>query len=157
MLEQRFEAVYTKFKLHFYQEVFSRFQNREASLTTVETFAMETILALGSPTINEFATFMRISSPNAAYKINNLVKKGYVEKVQSRTDKREYHLYPTRKYIEYYSISYAYLQKVVDRAKQRFAPEELQKLEEMLRVVSAELMPEIQLPDSAAEAAEPQP
>ena len=46
MLEQRFQAVYTKFKLHFYQEVFSRFQNREASLTTVETFAMETILAL---------------------------------------------------------------------------------------------------------------
>jgi len=43
MLEQKFEIVYTKFKLHFYQEIFERFQNREASLTTVETFAMETI------------------------------------------------------------------------------------------------------------------
>ena len=49
MLEQRFETVYTKFKLHFYQEIFERFQNREASLTTVETFAMETIQALGLP------------------------------------------------------------------------------------------------------------
>ncbi len=47
MLEQKFEIVYTKFKLHFYQEIFERFQNREASLTTVETFAMETIQALG--------------------------------------------------------------------------------------------------------------
>ena len=48
MLEQKFEMVYTKFKLHFYQEIFERFQNREASLTTVETFAMETIQALGN-------------------------------------------------------------------------------------------------------------
>mgnify|MGYP007050600069 CR=1 FL=1 len=49
MLEQKFEIVYTKFKLHFYQEIFERFQNREASLTTVETFAMETIQAPGLP------------------------------------------------------------------------------------------------------------
>ena len=73
MLEEKFEIVYTKFKLHFYQEIFARFQNREASLTTVETFAMETIQALGSPTVNEFASFMKISPPNAAYKINSYV------------------------------------------------------------------------------------
>ena len=91
---------------------------------------------------------MNLSTPNAAYKINNLVKKGYVKKVQSETDKREYHLYPTRKYIDYYSISYAYLQKVVDRAKQRFTVEELQNLERMLSIVSEELMPEIPLPKS---------
>ena len=62
-LEQSFDEVYTKFKLHFYQEIFQRFQTREASLTTVETFCMESIKALGSPTVNEFATFMRISPP----------------------------------------------------------------------------------------------
>ena len=76
MLEESFSEVYTKFKLHFYQEVFSRFQNREASLTAVETFCMEVILALKEPTINEFASFMRISPPNAAYKINSLIRKG---------------------------------------------------------------------------------
>ena len=76
MLKDAFFNVYTKFKLHFYQEIFSRFQDREASLTTVETFCMEAIQALGSPTVNEFATFMRISPPNAAYKVNSLIKKG---------------------------------------------------------------------------------
>ena len=86
MLKNAFFDVYNKFKLHFYQEIFRRFQDREASLTTVETFAMETIQALGRPTINEFATFMRISPPNAAYKINSLVKKGYIRKVQSPED-----------------------------------------------------------------------
>ena len=53
MLEESFNQVYTKFKLHFYRTVFSRFQNREASLTAVETFCMEVILALKEPTINE--------------------------------------------------------------------------------------------------------
>ena len=157
MLDQAFSQVYTKFKLHFYQQVFSRFENREATLTTVESFCMEVIMALGHPTIAEFSNMMHLSTPNAAYKINNLVKKGYVKKVQSTTDKREYHLYPTRKYVDYYSISYAYLHEVVDRAKQRFSAEELQKLEEMLRVVSDELMPEIKLPSAGPAVAEPTP
>ena len=78
MLKNAFFNVYTKFKLHFYQEIFRRFQDREASLTTVETFAMETIQALGRPTINEFATFMRISPPNAAYKINSQIGRAHV-------------------------------------------------------------------------------
>lgn len=155
MLDQAFQQVYTKFKLHFYQQVFSKFESREATLTTVESFCMEVIMALGHPTIAEFSNMMNLSTPNAAYKINNLVKKGYVKKVQSKTDKREYHLYPTPKYVDYYSISYAYLQQVVDRAKERFSPEELQKLEEMLRIVSQELMPEITLPASGPATAEP--
>ena len=146
MLEQRFQAVYTKFKLHFYQEVFSRFQNREASLTTVETFAMETILALGTPTINEFASFMRISSPNAAYKINSLIRKGYIEKVKSEQDRREYHLRPTVKYMHYYNISNDYVRAVMERIQKRFSPAECKKLEEMLTIIDRELMPEIHLP-----------
>ena len=145
MLEQKFQAVYSKFKLHFYQEIFARFQNREASLTTVETFAMETILALGSPTVNEFATFMRISSPNAAYKINSLIRKGYVEKIKSEHDKREHHLRVTQKYIDYYNISNDYVRTVMERIRERFSPEECAKLEEMLTVIDQELMPEVRL------------
>ena len=149
MLEQKFEAVYTKFKLHFYQEIFSRFQNREASLTTVETFAMETILALGTPTVNEFANFMRISSSNAAYKINSLIRKGYVEKFRSDHDKREHHLKVTEKYIRYYNISNDYLHTVMGRIRQRFTPAECRKLEEMLTVIGQELMSEVRLSSPA--------
>ena len=149
MLEQAFFNVYTKFKLHFYQEIFRRFQDREASLTTVETFCMETIMALGNPTVNEFASFMRISPPNAAYKVNSLVKKGYIRKVQSREDKREYHLEVTQKYIDYYNISASYTTEVVKRANARFTPEECSKLEEMLTIVSRELMPEVDIPVQA--------
>ena len=129
MLDQTFGQVYTKFKLHFYKQIFSRFEDREATLTTVESFCMEVIMALGEPTIAQFSHMMNLSTPNAAYKINSLVKKGYV------------------KYIDYYNISYSYLHLVMERAKQRFSPDDLAKLEEMLQVVSDELMPEIQLPE----------
>lgn len=149
MLKDTFFNVYTKFKLHFYQEIFRRFQDREASLTTVETFCMETIQALGNPTVNEFATFMRISPPNAAYKVNSLIKKGYIQKVQSPDDRREYHLQVTQKYIDYYNISTSYMGEVMDRIAQRFSPEDCAKLEEMLTVISQELMPEIQISDSS--------
>ena len=144
MLERAFNSVYSKFKLHFYQEIFRRFQDREASLTTVETFCMESIQALGSPTVNEFAGFMRISPPNAAYKVNSLVKKGYIRKVQSASDRREYHLEATQKYIDYYNISSGYIE-TVNRVKARFTPEECGRLEEMLQIVSRELMPEVAL------------
>lgn len=152
MLRDAFFTVYTKFKLHFYKEIFQRFQSREASLTTVETFSMETILALGKPTINEFASFMCISSPNAAYKVASLIRKGYVRKVQSETDKREFHLEVTQKYLDYYNISAAYMVEVMDRISQRFSPEDCAKLEKMLRIVSEELMPEISIPEVRTQA-----
>ena len=72
-------------------------------------------------------------------------QKGYVEKVQSPYDRREYHLRPTKKYMDYYNISSNYLKKVMDRVKTRFTPEETKQLDRMLRIVDQELMPEIPL------------
>ena len=145
MLDQTFGQVYTKFKLHFYKQIFNRFEDREATLTTVESFCMEVIMALGEPTIAQFSHMMNLSTPNAAYKINSLVKKGYVERIQSTTDKREYRLRPTQKYIDYYNISYSYLHTVVERARKRFPAEDCDKMEQMLSVISTELMPELDM------------
>lgn len=147
MLDEQFLQVYTKFKLHFYREVLDRFQSREASLTTVETFCMESIQALKEPTVNEFASFLHLSPPNAAYKINSLVKKGYLERVQSPEDRREYHLHVTQKYVDYYNISIAYVEEVAARIQRRFSPEKCAELEEMLAIVSAELMADVPLPN----------
>lgn len=143
MLQNSFERVYTKFKLHFYQKVFERIQDRETSLTTVETFCMEIIYSINKPTINEFAKMANLSSPNAAYKVNNLIKKGYVRKIQSQDDKREYHLEATEKYLNYYNISYHYTSIVMKRIEERFTPEEVKMLEKLFTVIDEELMPEI--------------
>lgn len=143
MLQESFNNVYTKFKLHFYQKVFEKIQNREMSLTTVETFCMEIIYAMKNPTVNEFAKIANLSSPNAAYKVNSLVKKGYVRKIQSQEDKREYHLEVTEKYLNYYNISYNYLGTVMQRIEERFTPEEVTTLTRMLDIIDQELMPEV--------------
>ena len=145
VLEKSFDRIYTKFKLHFYQTVFTRFQTREASLTAVETFCMEIIRALDEPTINEFASFANISSPNAAYKVNSLIRKGYVEKVQSPNDRREYHLRPTQKFQDYYNLSSTYVRQVMDRVRERFTPEEVAQMDRVLEIVGQELMPEVNL------------
>ena len=145
MLEELFSQVYTKFKMHFYREVFSRFQSREASLTAVETLCMEVIAALKEPTVNEFASFVQISSPNAAYKVNSLIQKGYLEKAQSAQDRREYHLRPTEKYLDFYNVSNTYIEAVMARIRARFSQEEVAELERMLGIVSQELMPEVPL------------
>lgn len=148
MLQDAFMKVYTKFKLHFYRKFFERVQERETSLTTVETFCMEIIYSINNPTVNEFAKVANISSPNAAYKINNLIKKGYLKKVQSKTDKREFHLEVTEKYLNYYNITYSYIGKVMERVQERLTQEELKVLEKTLHIMSDDLMPEIELGNS---------
>lgn len=145
MLEDSFTRVYTKFKLHFYQKAFEKLKDRETSLTAVETFCMEIIFALGNPTIAEFSKVANLSSPNAAYKVSNLVSKGYVKKVRSKEDKRESYLVVTDKYREYYNMSNSYVQEVMKRMEERFTPEELATLDKVLEIMSEDLMPEIQL------------
>lgn len=142
-LEESFNNVYSKFKLYFYREVMGKFKSREATLTTVETFCMELIYAMGNPTINEFASFANISSPNAAYKINKLIQKGYLVKQQSKNDRREYHLQVTQKYLDYYNISVEYVNRVVERLEQRLDAAEQKTLQKILDMMANELMPEI--------------
>jgi len=146
MLEQTFTDIYMKFKVHFYQEIFNQINSKDPNLSTVEVFCMEIIYALKNPTVNEFAQFIHVSSPNAAYKINSLIKKGYIEKVQSEQDKREYHLRVTQKYFEYYNLSQSYLSRVTKRAEEHFTTEEINKFDQMLAEISQALMPETVVP-----------
>jgi DNA-binding MarR family transcriptional regulator len=146
MLEQSFLDIYTKFKIHFYQEIFKMTHAREMSLTSTEVFCVEIIHALGSPTVNEFANFLQVSSPNAAYKVNSLMKKGYIEKIQSEEDKREYHLQVTQKYYDYFNMGQTYLTEVSQRAEEHFDADEIQKLDRILEEISDKLMPEVDIP-----------
>jgi DNA-binding MarR family transcriptional regulator len=141
-----FVDVYSKFKMYFYSKLFGSFQGREASLTTTEAFCVDIIYFLDNPTVREFAEFAHLSTPNATYKINSLVKKGYVTRVQSETDRREVHLQVTDKYLRYHAISYNYIEEVVDRVRERFSEKDLEKFDEILETIATELMPEVNIP-----------
>jgi DNA-binding MarR family transcriptional regulator len=149
MLEQSLSEVYTKFKIHFYQEMFKHLNSRETSLTTVELFCVEVIYALKNPTVAEFANFINVSSPNAAYKVNSLIQKGYIEKVQSETDRREYHLHVTDKYYNYFNLSQKYVNTVVERSREYFTPEQIELMDNVLRDMSRELMQDVAIPPVA--------
>jgi DNA-binding MarR family transcriptional regulator len=142
-LKDSFLEVYTKFKLHFYRKIFGRFEMREASLSAVETFSVEVINALNNPTISDFARFVNISQANAAYKVQSLIKKGYVSKVRNEKDRREYRLLLTERFDEYNHLNTDYVGEVVSRMEKRFSSEELKTFQRVLDVINAELMPEI--------------
>ena len=142
-LEESIFNIHMKFKLSFYRRVIKNFQHRKATLTADEAYCAEAIYSLVNPTIGEFAAFMQISPQSAAYKVNNLVKKGYLTKTQDSDDKREQRLAVTKRFLDYYVVSNRYIFEVVERAVEKFDPEDVAKFAEMLDIVANELTPEI--------------
>lgn len=142
MLDENFEKVYDKFKLQFYRKVFELVREREGSLSAMEAFSLEVIKMLDCPTVGRFADFLNISQSNATYKVNSLIKKGYLEKENSTSDRREYHLVLSEKYYNYIGLLTSYQQVVMERVKKRFPPDVIDRADKMLEIVSEELMPE---------------
>lgn len=108
----------------------------------MEVFSLEVINQLGKPTIGKFAEFLSISQSNATYKVGSLVSKGYLRKENSGPDKREYYLVLSEKYYGYIGMMRDYVSTVMSRMRERFPAEELDKVAEMLGIMSSELMPE---------------
>ena len=140
MLEKNFTEVYEKFELQFFRKVFEKVRERDGSLSAMEAFSLEVIKILGTPTVGQFADFLKISQSNATYKVNSLIKKGYLERQNSPVDRREYHLVLSEKYYHYEDLLTSYQKTVIDRINERFSPEDLQKFDEMLGIISGELM-----------------
>jgi len=142
MLEKNFTSVYEKFELQFFRRVFEHVCERDGSLSATEAFSLEVIHLLGEPTVGRFADFLNISQSNATYKVNSLIKKGYIVRQNSQTDRREYHLVLSEKFHNYIGLLNNYQHTVMERIEQRFSPEDAAKLDEMLGIIADELMPE---------------
>ena len=142
MMESSFIEVYDKFKLEFFRRIFELVREREGSLSAMEAFSIEVIHALHEPTVGQFAEFLNIYQSNATYKVNNLIKKGYLIRQNSETDRREYHLILSDKYYGYTDIMRSYVDTVVGRIRKSFTPEEAKQFGDMLDRISNEMMPE---------------
>ena len=141
-MEKEFKAVYNRFKLHFYRHIFGTLNNAECEMTVMEALAAEVIYAMGEPTMSQFAAAVGISAPNATYRVQSLVKKGYIERVASKGDRREQHLRVTDKFLQHYAINEEYISIVSRRIADRYSEEETRRFEELLGTISRELMPE---------------
>ena len=142
MLEKSFTEVYEKFELIFFRRVFEKVRERDGSLSAMEAFSLEVIYLLHEPTVGQFADFLNISQSNATYKVNSLMKKGYLVRQNSVTDRREYHLVLSEKFYNYRSLMSSYEHVVMQRLEKRLPPEDVAKFDEILQIMSSELMDE---------------
>jgi len=133
VLEKEFEKLYLKFRLNYIKKLFSI---GNESLTPTEAYCVEAIFLLNRPTINEFAEYIHISQPNATYRINNLIKKGYVRKIMSKDDRREYHLEVTDEFLKDYGINASFNAKLMEGIREQFSKDEIELLETMIQRIN---------------------
>lgn len=131
-MKKQFLKVYNRFKLDFYRTL-NFGEEGEDTLTVSESFCLEVINGLKKPTVRDVANFMKISQPNAAYKISNLEEKGYITKTQSKEDKRVFYLNVTKKYDKFSQKKNKHLAEVLDELEKKLPAEDLAKMEEILK------------------------
>ena len=120
--------LYKNLRLSHYRNLFGQLREKAGSLSATEAFSAEVIYLLDRPTVGEFADFLGISQPNASYKVNSLVTKGYLERVNSDDDHREAHLHVTKKFLDYYGRQLPDMNSAVSSALSSFTEQEAQLL-----------------------------
>jgi len=137
LLEKNFETLYLMFRSNYFKRLLEIIGTKESSLSATESFCVEIIYLLGKPKVSEFASYLNLSIPNANYKINNLVKKGYVVKEQSKSDLREQYLCVTDKFLNYYGLNDKMIAFLMKQIKKEFSPQDVDKLNDMINRIIA--------------------
>lgn len=138
MIEKNFEIIYREFRLRLYKHVFDIIGEKSGSLSATEYFSAEVVYLLGSPTITEFADYLNISSPNAAYKVKSLESKGYITKEQT-DDRRTFRIRVTDKFLQYYHDTDSYGTFIMKMLSERLGPEELEKVDRIFEQFIAQI------------------
>lgn len=138
MLEQEFERLYYKFRTNYCKNLFASV--KEGSISANDSYCLEAIFLLRRPTVNEFADYVNMSLPNASYRINSLIKKGYVRKFVSENDRREYHLEVTDKFLSQYGANASFNNTLMSQIRKNFSAEEIHALEGMIKRIVDEIL-----------------
>lgn len=136
MLEKNFEKLYLMFRSNYFKRLLEKIGTKEGSLSATESYCVEIIYLLGKPKVSEFAQYLNLSIPNANYKINSLVKKGYIVKEQSTTDLREQYLCVTDKFVNYYGLNDTVISLLMQQIREKFSQEDIEKLDEMIQRIN---------------------
>ena len=117
--------LYRKFRLLSYRDIFQAVQEKNGSLSATEAFSADVINLLHQPTVTQFADYIGISQPNATYKVNNLVAKGYIRRVHGGADRRECRLEISDRFVHYYRENVSGLEEAVGHLREEFSEQEL--------------------------------
>lgn len=132
MLEDSVVRLFHRFRLDSYQQLFRVIREKDGSLSATEAFSADIINLLGEPTVTQFAETIGISQPNATYKINNLVAKGYVSKVVPDTDRREVRLRTAEKFNRYFHEDRERVRRAAEALQDEYGPDEIAQASRVL-------------------------
>lgn len=125
MLRQTLRRLYRQLRLSSYRSMFGAIRERSGSLSATEAFSADVIQLLGTPTLSQFAQCLGISQPNATYKVNSLVAKGYVEKLPSTEDRREIRIQPAEKLRRYLARGEGFFGQAEEQLAKTYTQDEL--------------------------------
>ena len=117
--------LYRWLRLDSYRRIFGSVHERTGSLSATEAFSVDVIHLLGAPTLSQFAECIGISQPNATYKVNSLVQKGYVHTCVSESDRREVRLETGEKYDRYFQRDSQALRRAIDALRTEYSEQEI--------------------------------
>ena len=128
MLERNFQNLFQAFRANYYRHILEKLDGKSNNLSAVEILCVEIIYLMKQPTIGAFAQFLDISVPNANYKINSLVDKGYVVRQQAPDDKRKVYLSVTENFLDSYGSKNKDNAQLLTRIEETFSAEEQEQL-----------------------------
>ena len=141
MLKDVFLELYYKFRIMHYNNMSENiYSMSQKGITPMDIYDAEAIFLLDSPTIKEFASFMRISQPNATYKVNNLIKKGFVEKEVDVNDKRKTILKLTDNFFQFNGPKAQFVTDTLTKIENILTNNEINALEKLLYKISDNAM-----------------
>lgn len=88
-------------------------------------------------TVSRLAEALRVSKPAVTLKINELVKRGLVEKEQSRTDKRVFYLKLSPEIQTIFLLYDEVFGKIEEELRQKYSEDQLELFGDILHTISA--------------------
>lgn len=110
-------------------------QDQFAELSMRQVYYLETILRMESPTFSDVAQNLDITKPSVTAIVEKLIRKGYVEKVQSDKDRRTYHIVPTAKAVEFSRLHENTHRQLAQLFMQNLNETEIQQLAGLLQKI----------------------
>ena len=98
---------------------------------------LEIIYSLnGNCTASKLADLLNISKPAVTLKVNELIKQGFLTKTQDKNDRRKWYLSVDENKLPKYKFYRAQDEMVIERLKDKFSKEDIDKFCKMLRIMS---------------------
>lgn len=106
-----------------------------ADLSMRQVHSLQTIADMEMPTFGDVAERLKITKPSVTALVAALIRKGYVQKIQSAEDRRAYHIVLTRKGEDFTQLHQLTHRKMAQFIAQNLSEAEIEQLAALLQKV----------------------